>query len=276
MVGHDMAMTEHLPGRPSPVDPLEQGIKGHNDQEPTVTKKKRRRIVILAVGAFILFSGAAYLVMHEVSPYMHSHVDGVSRPVKAVVRHRDKEKAHYLPKWVELGISKMTGQVRSDRHQIAKLQSEIADLKGSIGTLTAQNMHLKVALNQESHLAATEKLQLQERPQQSPTAHHGLPPMIDRPALPGASQSSGKEGIVALSNEPASKGVKGAHSQPNVTAKGWLTIAVHGENAVVQTPAGQVAMVHVGSSVDGETVTGINSGKGAVILNHHQWVYPPK
>lgn len=271
-----MAMTEHLPGRPSPVPVCEQERKV--DPEPQKKPRKKWIIgvswlaVVVALGAISYTVSDNHYTVGWLRGTSGNHAQKIST---SVVKVGGASGAHYLPSWVEAGISKMTGELRSDHGAIKNLQTEIAKLQQSIGTLTAQNMQLKVQLSQATHLAATEKLQLQESQRQIAPVRGGLPPMIERPSPVGSVQNNSNQGIVALSNEPAAHG-KSGHAKPDVPAKGWLTIAVHGGNAVLQTPAGQVAMVHVGSTVDGEKVTGIDTTKGAVILNHHQWVYPPK
>lgn len=180
-----------------------------------------------------------------------------------------------LPKWVETGILHTTDQLKSAQAKASRLDKDSASLQKEVGALTAENMQLKVRLRQAEHEAENDKLALQESARPAPEPlRRGLPPLILGSSGHDVTPSGG---IVALSNfKKAQKPIADAADKQKTPAKGWLTIAVHGTHAVVQTPEGQVALVHVGSSLDGAKITSIDTSKKAVVLNNQQWVYPPK
>lgn len=172
-----------------------------------------------------------------------------------------------VPHWVALGVLHLTRQLGRDESALKARQSAlviaqnreaqnqriIGQLKGEVLGLQSQNMQLKV--------------QIQQRPMQ--------PSYSTRPAssqMPPHERSI-TNSIVALRGKtvPVQK-VKSMHP----VAQGWMAIAVHGGNAVIQTPAGQVEMVHVGSVVDGEKITAVNTQNKSVQIGGHQWVYLPK
>lgn len=202
----------------------------------------------------------------------------------AALAKKERASVQQLPKWVELGIVHTTKQLASSQSQLEQVRKKLASAQASItsldkgrarlqktvGNLTAENMQLKVQIRQAEQSAADARLALRERAVPAPV-QSGLAAMK-------ATSATGPNGIVALARKavPPSKGKEVTPPAPAVTAKGWLTIAVHGTHAVVQTPAGQVALVHVGSRLDGALITRIDARNKAVVLNHQHWVYPPK
>lgn len=246
------------------------------------------------VGLVCLLLGGGLSVMH-IGDVVHA-LDGLGYvrlsdakmtvPVThAAVPHHEtiKNKPHMLPPWVEAGIRQVTSHLQSvtkslgvAQAETVKLRQDRLELQKQVGILTAGNMQLKAQLHHAEHLVATERLELQARVQ----THSALPQVHDAGGSMMAHPSSVPNGtspgsIIALANKSLLKSASVTHPVTS-TAKGWLTIAVHGSQAVVQTPAGQVAMVHVGSRLDGAMVTRIDGSRKAVVLNHHQWVYPPK
>lgn len=280
-------MTEHLPGRTAQPLPSGSGL-------PEAPRQKRKSTSRLAwgvvLGSVSLIGGAALAYTFAVgslsglipAQYTFPYPKGVAH--STVHAKGQPSTAQNLPTWVELGVLNITekldsanSQLESARKKLASAQASITSLENgrtrlqkTVGNLTAENMQLKAQLRQAEQAAANAKLARLGNSVSRPSPGNS-------PTL-AATPASGPNGIVALARKVAAspKGAKGAHPAPAVTAKGWLTIAVHGNHAVVQTPAGQVALVHVGSRLDGAQVTRIDAHNKAVVLNHQQWVYPPK
>lgn len=284
-------LTERLPGRPiapspaknerSPSDP--ESRQGHSGARSW----RGRAVVALGVVSIMGCSVLAYEFVVWQGPgwFASQGLLGTSGVTHAQVRAKKVDASvQQLPKWVELGILHTTKQLASSQSQLEQVRKKLASAQASItsldkgrarlqktvGNLTAENMQLKVQIRQEEQAAANAKLALRERAVPAPV-QSGLAAMK-------ATAATGPNGIVALARKavPPSKGKKVRVPAPAITAKGWLTIAVHGTHAVVQTPAGQVALVHVGSRLDGALITRIDARNKAVVLNHQQWVYPPK
>lgn len=240
---------------------------------------------ILGVGLFVVITGKGVDISDSAGQFATSFVQAHSNRSMLHVNGTAEKTSDALPKWVEMGILHTTRQLQNAQDSLASLQASTAKLEQThlalqkeVGDLTAENMQLKVQLRQAEHTAETERLALQE----AQVAHTHAPGNVTLPQIhdghaPMVIQSrnvTSKNGIVALANTP--KPIANDGHQDSASAKGWLTIAVHGSNAVLQTPAGQVAMVHVGSQLDGATVTSIDDSNNVVVLNHHQQVFPPK
>lgn len=284
-------LTEHLPGRPitpstaknerSPSAP--ESRQGHSG----VRSWRGRALVALGVvsmmGCWVL--GYEFFGQKPGWWFTPQGLVGTSGMTHSQVHTKKVDASvQQLPKWVELDIVHTTKQLASSQSQLEQVRKKLAlaqasissldkgraRLQKTVGNLTAENMQLKVQIRQAERSAADARLALRERAVPAPV-QSGLAAMK-------ATSATGPNGIVALARKvvPPSKGKEVRPPAPAVTAKGWLTIAVHGTHAVVQTPAGQVALVHVGSRLDGAEITRIDARNKAVVLNHQQWVYPPK
>ncbi|MDX5935893.1 hypothetical protein [Acidithiobacillus thiooxidans] len=284
-------LTEHLPGRPITPSPAK------NERSPSAPESRQghsgarswrgRAVVVLGVVSMMGCMVLAYEYLVWQGPIWFAS-QGVHRSSgktdSAALAKKERASVQQLPKWVELGIVHTTKQLASSQSQLEQVRKKLASAQASIasldkgrvrlqktvGNLTAENMQLKVQIRQAEQSAADARLALRERAVPAPV-QSGLAAMK-------ATSATGPNGIVALARKvvPPSKGKKVTPPAPAITAKGWLTIAVHGTHAVVQTPAGQVALVHVGSRLDGALITRIDARNKAVVLNHQHWVYPPK
>lgn len=285
-------LTEHLPGR-SITPPPAKNERSASPQESRSDLSRvrswggRRTVVILGV---VSMMGCCVVLGYEFfvqKPgwFTSQGLVGTSGVTHSQVRTKKVDASvQQLPKWVELGIVHTTKQLASSQSQLEQVRKKLASAQASltsmdkgrarlqktVGNLTAENMQLKVQIRQAEQSAADARLALRERAVPAPV-QSGLAAMK-------ATSATGPNGIVALARKavPPSKGKEVTPPAPAVTAKGWLTIAVHGTHAVVQTPAGQVALVHVGSRLDGALITRIDARNKAVVLNHQHWVYPPK
>lgn len=242
--------------------------------KPRRTVNRRLLIMtigVLVVGAFgvMLEAGAPGLAVSRFrnAPEKHDTIRSDAKRAQVEQKHRlPRGSVVPVPHWVALGVLHLTRQLGRDKSALKARQSAlviaqnreaqnqriIGQLKGEFLGLQSQNMRLKV--------------QIQQRSMQ--------PSYSTRPAssqMPPHARST--DSIVALRGKPVpvQKG-KSMHPVP----QNWMAIAVHGGNAVIQTPAGQVVMVHVGSVVDGEKITAINTQNKSVHIGGRQWVYLPK
>ncbi|WP_141738277.1 hypothetical protein [Acidithiobacillus caldus] len=178
------------------------------------------------------------------------------------------ETAQAVPHWVAAGIVQLTHQLhretlvaKHDQSALVAARSQAAKYQLTIGNL-----------QQQEHTLQTQVLQLRMRMQQIQMRSRA-PSAV---SLPGHSQvaRTGQSGIVALQAQ-STPVPKKARVVPSVARK-WLAIAVHDGKAVIQTPSGQVVMVHVGSIVDGTKITAINPQKQSVQISGNRWMYLPK
>lgn len=200
-----------------------------------------------------------------------SHGDVKNRtspPPKPALENTGKE----LPHWVSSSILNLTKQLREDRNSIQQYKKDAGKAQAAIQRLQESNAGVKSEL---AELTITND-QLRQRLSEAQMAKQATQSSYLPPKQPGGVDTS--NGIIALraATKKSPKPKVDSQKGPSSNVKDWMVIAVHAGHAVVQTPAGQVEMVRVGSDVDGDKVTAIDASKHSVQLNNSSWIYLPK
>lgn len=238
----------------------------------------RRKLRLAAYG--VVFFGFVGLTMTAGNLHLgrewslDGHATTHPLPPANRVPHADQKPAaiektaQTVPHWVAAGIVQLTHRLRRatlaekhDQSALVAARSQATKYQQTIGNLL-----------RKEHALQTQVLQLRMRMQQIQMRSRA-PSAV---SFPGHSQPArtGQSGIVALQAQPKLKR-KNARVLPSMAQK-WLAIAVHADKAVIQTPTGQVVMVHVGSVVDGARVTAIDPQNKSVQIGGNQWMYLPK
>ena len=231
-------------------------------------------VATMAAGIAVTYLEIGPLMLPKV--HMPSHLNQV-RAGSAVAHPNPSGNVSLLPEWIERGITQTTKKLEKlileNRTMSLNLQSVDASntrLKQEVANFVLETAQLKAQVRVLSQKLQQEQLRAQVRNLRRP--------MLSHPAGISRAPHRQANSIVALQNLPVSPSRQSAPSNvgKKTTARGWMTIAVHGSQAVLQSPGGQVGVVHVGSVIDGAKVTAIHDSGRSVVLNNHQWVYSPK
>ncbi|MBU2725834.1 hypothetical protein [Acidithiobacillus ferridurans] len=264
--------------------------RNHVDEKAVQTKGAKRKIGIVApvilVAAVVTVGaacnhgylasldalGARLLTAQPTPQNVKSAVDD-TKPVhsgaNAVIAGRHDGTP--LPSWVQAGLAQTLKAMRASEKKAKAVVAKNTQLQVKVLSDTNNISKLRMEVFADQKRIDGLLVRLQQANAVRPINHqHGG-------SVVPAQSVMGSGGIIALKSAGASRGSGHLPVEPIVAgsvgvptkkaAHGWMVIAVHDKQAVVQAPTGQVALVAQGDRIDGHIVRQINTGQRSVLLS---------